>query len=95
MKANKAVSAVLLVPFVALLLALAVLPLGCVAAPVPVAVLERPERPKLMGMEKAQAAIKSVDIDALAQLYALDILALITYARKLEALLDAVERQKN
>ena len=94
MQARRAVCAVLLVPVFAVVLALALL--GCASAsPVeaPPALLERPERPRLTDYMVVLEAAKSEDHFELIRFYARDISALMAYARKLEALLDALERQ--
>ena len=92
MRARRAVCAVLLVPVFAVVLALALL--GCASAPaVPPALLERPERPRLTDYMAVLEAAKSENHFELIRFYARDISALMAYARKLEALLDAVERQ--
>ena len=94
MQARRAVCAVLLVPVFAV--AMAVTFLGCVSAPpaAPPAMLERPERPILANAGEVKQAVADGDTLALVQLYARNMAELMAYARKLEALLDAVERQE-
>lgn len=94
MQARRAVGAVLLVPVFAVVVALALL--GCASAPaeaVPMALLERPERPRLTDYSAVIGAAKNENHFELIRFYARDISALMAYARKLEALLDALERQ--
>ena len=92
MRARRAACAALLVPVFAIVVALALL--GCASAPaVPPALLERPERPILTDYSAVIEAAKDENHFDLILFYARDISALTAYARKLEALLDAVERQ--
>ena len=63
------------------------------AQPQPPALLSRPERPVLSTAQEIQAEVQEKDILGLTRLYARDMAELMAYARKLEALLDAVERQ--
>ena len=92
MRARRAVCAVLFVPVFAVAVALQ----GCASAPpeAPPALLERPERPVLANAEEVVQAVKNGDTLALVRLYARNMAELMAYARKLEALLDAVERQR-
>lgn len=93
MQARRAVCAVLLVPVFAIVMAVALL--GCASAPTtPPALLERPERPRLTDYMAVLEAAKNKNHFELIRFYARDISALMAYARKLEALLDAVERQR-
>ena len=95
MRARRAVCAVLLLPVFAVVLALALF--GCASAPpvaAPPALLERPERPVLANAEEVVQAVKEENILALTQLYGRNMAELMAYARKLEALLDAIERQE-
>ena len=92
MQARRAVCAVLLVPVFAVVVALAFS--GCASAPTtPVALLERPERPRLTDYSAVIKAARNENHFELIRFYARDISALMEYARKLEALLDAIERQ--
>ena len=94
MRARRAVYAALLVPVFAVVVALAFW--GCASAPppkAPPALLERPERPVLANAEEVKQAVKDGNTLALVRLYARNMAELMAYARKLEALLDAHERQ--
>ncbi|WGK69472.1 hypothetical protein P0082_01030 [Candidatus Haliotispira prima] len=77
------------------ILASSLLPASCVSAPAtrPVALLQRPERPVLSEADEIREAAQQNDTLGLLKLYAKDVSALTAYARKLEAMLDAVERQ--
>ena len=93
MRARRAVCAALLLHVFAV--AMAVTFLGCASAPpeVPPALLERPERPVLANAEEVKQAVADGDTLALVRLYSRNMAELMAYARKLEALLDAHERQ--
>ncbi len=74
----------------ALLLSLAS---ACTSAQSP-ALLSRPERPVLSTAQEIQSAVEGNDWLGLMKLYARDMAELTAYAKKLETLLDAVERQR-
>ena len=94
MQAHRAVCAALLLPVFAVVVVLAFW--GCASAPpeAPPALLERPERPRLTDYSAVLEAAKNESHFELIRFYARDISALMAYARKLEALLDAIERQQ-
>ena len=92
MRARRA--SVLSMPVVAVVVALAFGGCASVSPPeAPPSLLERPERPILANAEEVKQAVADGDTLALVRLYARNMAELMAYARKLEALLDAHERQ--
>ena len=76
------------------LLTTGILVVNCATGIQQEASLPRPQRPQIASADELREAALNNDITSLVKIYVRDIAELTSYARKLEALLDATEGQR-